>query len=292
MGESVTVALESASKALVYMGMAMLVGSCAARWCLLPLAHTPTAPDGAPHLYAGLARIGLVAARVALGASILRLWSHTAAAFDVAGAFAWDNLRLIGFESRWGAGWRAQAMAAALATLVWPAVAARPRRRRSWALASGAALLMAGTVPLLGHGAADGARTATHFAHVLGAGVWLGSLAAVVIATRTHEDRRADLLRAFSKLALPSAALVAVTGVSLSWQYVGTIANLVGTAYGQVLLGKLLLVAAVVACGFLNWRRWQSRNESQSDVLLWTEVSLAVLVLAATSLLTELDPSP
>jgi putative copper export protein len=298
MGESLASVLESAAKTLSYAAIAALVGACAVRWILAPtLANTHTS-GRFQSLLSQLARVGAIAAGATLGAAVLRLWSHTAVAFGLPDAFAWDNLRVIGAESRWGSGWRIQAAAAVAATVAGWWVVADPLRR--WVLITVLALGAVGAVPLLGHGAIDPARMATHAAHVLGAGVWLGSLAAVVLATRGASHLRADLLRRFSRLALPGAALLAVSGLSLSWQYVGAFDNLTRTAYGQTLLVKLLLVGGVLACGFLNWRSYRvvsvpdERAGSPASLtpgapLVWAELMLAGLVVLATSVLTELE---
>jgi putative copper export protein len=102
-------------------------------------------------------------------------------------------------------------------------------------------------------------------------------------------------------VALPGSALLAVSGVWVSWWYVGSLEGLVGTPYGRTLIVKLLLIGGVLACGFVNWRRYRdvplipfggnhirdARLPAVTMVLV--ELVFAALVVVATSLLTELE---
>ena len=67
-------------------------------------------------VYAWLSRLAFGVSCLLVAALLLRAWAQTATAFGVEEAWLPENLRLIAFESRWGAGWRLQ-MLAALAML-------------------------------------------------------------------------------------------------------------------------------------------------------------------------------
>ena len=95
--------------------------------------------------------------------------------------------------------------------------------------------------------------------HLLAAGVWLGGLPwLAVLLTWAHRANQADAeriaaaaTRRFSALGLSSVLVLIVTGVVRAWVLVGSVPALIGTTYGQLLLGKvsllllLLLPAAV-----------------------------------------------
>ncbi|MFC7649120.1 copper resistance D family protein [Streptosporangium lutulentum] len=91
--------------------------------------------------------------------------------------------------------------------------------------------------------------------HLLAMSLWLGGLivlaACVVIPAGRREPTRAvslePALPRFSLLAQISFAVIAVTGLYLSWRQVGTWGALGGTVFGRLLLGKLAVVLAVLA---------------------------------------------
>ena len=58
--------------------------------------------------------------------------------------------------------------------------------------------------------------------------------------------------RRFSRLALGAVLTLAVTGALLATLHVGSVAGLVGTSYGRLLLAKLLLVGLVLLLAAVN----------------------------------------
>ncbi|WP_333827480.1 copper resistance CopC/CopD family protein [Pararhodobacter sp.] len=83
------------------------------------------------------------------------------------------------------------------------------------------------------------------FAHAAALIFWAGALPGLIMALR-GPDAAAQMAR-FSRLALPMVALLVVSGSLLAWRQLETPAALTGTAYGTVLLAKLVLVAVVLA---------------------------------------------
>jgi putative copper export protein len=142
------------------------------------------------------------------------------------------------------------------------------------------------------------------FMHVLGGASWLGSLLAVIIVgipvslTLDGAERWssvASLVNSFSPIALTSAAVVVVSGVIASWVHVEHLSNLWQTAYGQVLLLKLSLVAITLAIGAYNFRRVQPElaNEAGSARLKRSaaiELGVGFLILLVTGFLTGISP--
>jgi putative copper export protein len=165
-------------------------------------------------------------------------------------------------------------------------------RRIGWPLYSIAALLVCASVPLLGHGAGAPERTVLHGLHVMAGAVWIGTLVMLAsLASRRPESEQADvyvMVAAFSRVALPSAAILLATGTIVSVLYVQQLAHLWDTVYGRLLVAKLALVAVVAAGGRRNWQR-SRQGMAPSLRVMMTELAAAVLVVAVTGVLTELE---
>jgi copper transport protein len=87
--------------------------------------------------------------------------------------------------------------------------------------------------------------------HVLCAAFWLGAF--VPLFWSLSGPQAPAVLRRFSSLALPAIALLAAAGGMLAWvQLGGNLDALTASAYGWRLLGKLALVAAMLALAAAN----------------------------------------
>jgi putative copper export protein len=300
-------ALEAAPKAVLYGALILAIGACAARWLLQ--VHAPGwSADLGEAFERRLCRVLGWAAAFLLAALVLRVAMHTMAVFGPPEELEWDRIQLVAFRSRWGSFWRVQVVAATalVATTAWTKL----DRRTGWPAASLAVLLCCLTLPLLGHAAGSPRRLALHAAHVLGAGVWLGTVAAVLMAGGSrarrisgashhqHSHVRELLLRQLSPLAFPGAATVVAAGLIASLTYVGPVANLWTTPYGRWLTVKAMLFCGVIACGFLNWRRWGRGAGRGRTMTLPTgepvgaaaiEILLAAAIVIVTAIFTELD---
>lgn len=143
--------------------------------------------------------------------------------------------------------------------------------------------------------------------HLLAAGLWIGTLFVLVVAgiavVMRHEpaERRgalvADMVNAFSPLALAMGGLVVVMGVIAAWRELGGDLTLLWTTpYGYALLTKLFFVAIVFGLGAWNWRRQRPTLGSESGAVsirrsARAELITALLVLIATSIMLNL-PNP
>ncbi|WP_066948105.1 copper resistance CopC/CopD family protein [Microtetraspora fusca] len=148
--------------------------------------------------------------------------------------------------------------------------------------------------------------------HLLAMALWLGGLiplaAGVLIPAGRREPTRAislePALPRFSQLAQICFAVIAVTGVYLSWRQVGTWGALGGTDFGRLLLGKLAAVLAVVglAAGARRFVRRHSREPLGLDTApsaavrrlrrsVVTEVVLGVAVVSITAVLVDTAPA-
>jgi putative copper export protein/mono/diheme cytochrome c family protein len=133
------------------------------------------------------------------------------------------------------------------------------------ATAAGLAAALLGALALAGHGGATpGAAGVVHLvadvAHAVAAGVWVGSLlplALLLAAARQAGDPAALAAartgtRRFSNLGIVSVATLLATGIVNTIFLAGGVPALAGTPYGQLLLLKILLFAAMVAIAAVN----------------------------------------
>lgn len=140
-----------------------------------------------------------------------------------------------------------------------------------WRAARGEAALLAmlalGLLAVAGHAAAVepgwALAVGADAIHLLASGLWIGGLlplAALLAAAarETGADTRPYAVlaaRRFSRLALACVLLLAASGFVNAWTHVAGVANLVGTAYGRLLLAKLALLAPILTMGMLNRSR-------------------------------------
>ena len=135
--------------------------------------------------------------------------------------------------------WRASAVVLAIAVLIGPA----------WTGHAGAKPGVAGEFPL----AADAL-------HLLAAGAWLGGLPPLAMLLAAAWRRKqpswaavtAIAVQRFSLLGVISVGTLLASGIANSWYEVGTVNNLFATSYGQLVLIKIVLFAAMIALASIN----------------------------------------
>lgn len=249
------------------------------------------------------ARIGTAAAGSLVAVAVLRLYAQSVALHGAEYALAPDRLGMLLVRTVWGWAWVLQVVATAVA--IGGFAAARRGRHGGWELAAAAAAAVALSAALSGHAAgADvtGYAVIIDTLHVIGAGGWLGGLLVLVLAgvarARTAQEGRrgavvAELVNAFSPMALGFAALTVVTGVLNGLMHVDALAELWSTPYGRVLLIKVGVVAGLACTGAYNWRYVKpslgrdeaTRHFRRSAV---AELVIAAIVLAVTAVLVAL----
>ncbi len=172
--------------------------------------------------------------------------------------------------------------------------ASLPMRRRSadWRLWSAGAIVLAIVVLIgpawTGHaGATPGIAgefpLAADALHLLAAGAWLGGLPplAMLLATawRQKEPRWATVtaiaVQRFSLLGVISVGTLLASGVANSWYEVGTLNNLFVTSYGQLVLIKIAIFAAMIALASVNRFYLTPRLATASTVRWLYRTSLA-----------------
>jgi putative copper resistance protein D len=114
------------------------------------------------------------------------------------------------------------------------------------------------SLALIGHaaggtGLAGSALRLALALHLLAAGAWVGALPALwVLAGRLGAADLAKVLRLFSRYGAFLVTVVVVTGALNAWSRTGSMAALVGSDYGQLLVAKVVLVALMGLAAIAN----------------------------------------
>jgi copper transport protein len=202
------------------------------------------------------------------------------------------------FSSTTGHKLKAEAIAVAITWLGICWATLRPSRASLVAVGAGASGVMLEHA-LSGHADATTARWFTipvQWLHLVSVGAWVGGLVWLVIALRRRDPGRGQgLARQFSKMAAVMLGLVVVSGTLRALDEVGAWSGLVHTTFGNALVVKLGLVAALVALGARNrFRHVAAAAASRVARLHRTvraEVAVAAAILGATAVLAGLPPS-
>lgn len=218
-------------------------------------------------------------------------------------------------ETTFGGVWMGRML---LAVLIVGVTAVRPSRmgvRRDLVTAFLAAVLL-GSLAGTGHaqieeGWTNVVHVASDAAHLLAAGAWLGGLVPLGFIlldyARGVGERTVDvdgILLRFSSMGYVAVAALIVSGLVNSWFLVGSVSNLLKTPYGQILLGKLALFAAMLALAAAN-RFWLvpqmiETRDDPGEAAVWLgrlryhvfgEQFLGLLVLFAVSVLGTMRPA-
>lgn len=252
--------------------------------------------------------MGLLASAALLAALLAKVVAQAGSFVDPGEPVSWELVSTIVGSTSWGKGWTAQIVGGLLAVTGFGVVLLRPAV--GWVLAIAGASAVALAAPLTGH--ATGAEQAGVWGypldvlHVLGAGVWLGTLATLVMVgfptlRSLDADRRGAtvgrLVNAFHPIALGSAAIVMAAGGLLALRYLDwSVTALWGSRYGRTLALKLLVLAGVAALGRHNWKvvrptlgSPEGANRIAKSSML--ELGFAVTLLLVTAVLVS-QPMP
>ncbi len=186
--------------------------------------------------------------------------------------------------------------------------------RRDWYAARSQAFIMAALVLTLlagsSHTAAlseGGWTVANDMLHLLGAGVWVGGLPALALllyaASRDDPAPSAYAVaaaRRFSRLALCAVLTLAATGLFGALLLVETLAGLVGTTHGRLLLAKFGLLVPILLLAAINrallasldaGRTQRSSPARRMAMYVALEFGLAVGLLGIAATMTVTTPA-
>lgn len=172
------------------------------------------------------------------------------------------------------------------------------------------------TVSLISHSAALTEESVqailVDWVHVLAGTIWVGGLLFLAIslwqARSLNNEARAwlnlSLMLNFSAIAAISVGLLLTSGGYLAAKHVGGWTELVGTAYGLLLLGKIGLALITIAIAGINLMFVKPRLSAVYETpeseqtprvlrrfgrLVWAEMTVALLILVAAGVLTDLQ---
>jgi copper transport protein len=167
------------------------------------------------------------------------------------------------------------------------------------ALAAGATLALA-SFGLTGHVVTAGPRLITVpllLLHTTTVAFWVGSLLPLAVAVTLLKAEAAAIVQRFSRIAVWSVAALVAAGIGIAALQVGTIAALFESDYGQTLLLKLALVAALLLLAALNKLRLTPRLEAATHgaanalrISIAIECVLAFAIIAASAVLGTSPP--
>jgi putative copper resistance protein D len=197
------------------------------------------------------------------------------------------------------------------------AIRAEIRDRADWRAARGQIALLGtlalGLVAGASHAAAAEPGTAAAIVadvvHLAAAGVWIGGLPALALllwlaGRAAGADARPYAVlaaRRFSRAALALVSALVLSGLWSTWVQVGSVAGLLGTRHGRLLLVKLLAFAAMLVLATLNRRLIPALAGDAATVgrpamrrlsrFVACEAALALFVLAVVAAMTVTPPA-
>ena len=289
------------SRWLSFVSCFLLIGVMTFRFVVLRR-MSPTGNDLFAHIAStNAATLGIAASAGGLLAAMLKLVRESSDMPDA-------SIGPMMFNSVWGWSLLLQIIGVAVAGIaLYPVHRPAESHDRFWNTALIGTIIVASSPSFAAHaGASKLALIAvpTDMVHIIVGGMWLGTLAVIVIvgisaALKTPDALRpgarvAELINVFSPLALTCGGAVVLTGIGSSLIELPSVASLWTTPYGVVLLLTLLFVALLFAAGAWNWQRMKPRltgdnaiSPMRSSASL--ELMLAFAVLAVTAILVALE---
>ncbi|MER9228247.1 copper resistance CopC/CopD family protein [Mesorhizobium sp. M0664] len=122
------------------------------------------------------------------------------------------------------------------------------------------------------------------FLHATGIAIWSGALAPLGLALKRQPDKAGPLLRRFSRAILFVVAVLAAAGIVLAVIQVQTPSALVHTAYGRLLLLKLVLLVFLFTLAAVNRFKLTApaeAGETEVQRRLARSIAIEVLVVLA-----------
>lgn len=239
-------------------------------------------------------------------AALSRMYAELAVMVGPGGRLDYPAVREMLTTTTWGHGWLVGAVGVVVAAI--GLTLAGRRIGGGWTLAAIGSLGIVVSPALTGHAIASPTRpllaVALDALHVLAASGWLGTLLLVILAgipailRRSEGSRGAGtvaLVNAFNPVALTCVTVVILTGAASAWMRLESVDAIWHSAYGRVLVVKLILLVAALASGAYNWRGLTPRlGDVRSPRRLRRSASIELLVgaaiLAVTAVLVATSP--
>jgi copper resistance protein D len=133
--------------------------------------------------------------------------------------------------------------------------------------------------------------------HLAATGLWIGGLPFLMLSLFRARDltTRWYITERFSRSALFSVGALALSGLVLSFSYIGSVREILGTAYGVMVSAKALMLGALLVLGAVNFLLL--RGGSTEGVmprlrrLVEAEVGIGITVILTAASLTSQPPA-
>jgi putative copper resistance protein D len=133
--------------------------------------------------------------------------------------------------------------------------------------------------------------------HVAATGLWIGGLPFLMMSLFRARDltTRWYITERFSRAALFSVGALALSGLAMSLSYIGSVREILGTAYGVMVSAKALMLGALLVLGGVNFLLL--RNGGKENVmprlrrLVEAEVGIGLTVILTAASLTSQPPA-
>ncbi len=146
-----------------------------------------------------------------------------------------------------------------------------------------------------------GALVLVDFVHQLSAAIWIGGIPYFVLSLRLYapdSGALAAIIPRFSLIAMIAVAGLFAAGVAMGVVYIDSVQAIYGTAYGVMVVAKVLLFGLLLVFGFLNNRigARAGRGEATAPVLRLrrfaeAEIGIGLSVFFAAATLTSVPPA-
>jgi copper transport protein len=288
--------MSTAARWAELVGALTLVGAVIVRLVVLPRAGVPAATfaDATDRMR----RLATAALTLFVLATLMRLAAESTLIMSDGDSRVHAMLVVVR-DTRWGHGW---AIGAGGAVLAYLGLFIGRKALPGWIVAAVGAVLVCLSEALTGHAAASSRSAlavAADVTHVLGAGGWIGGLAALLLSVfpaigsldRAREPQiGARVVRAYHASAVECVALVLISAVIAAWLRLPRLDALWTTTYGQVLLLKICVVLVILAFGWYHWRSavtvdWSSRTGDSFRRSASAELVIGAIVVAITAVL-------
>jgi len=205
--------------------------------------------------------VGVWTARVSVIVLAWKLFAQTYSNFGLEEPVTWRLVGVVVTQTMWGSHLVEQAWTFAAVLIGFEAARVIPPLR--WVVAPASAVAIAIVTPLTSHAANHGETLwRLHVVHLLGAGLWIGTLGIFVL---TGVARWTSRLAAYSPVALVGAASVVASGGAMTWRHIQPWPEAWSTPFGQALAAKIAAVLLVMTIGAVNWRVLRRRVERSPE---------------------------
>lgn len=279
--------------AILYIGLTVVVGAVSLRYILLPRTGLNSAERTPEEQLAAAG--GVLGAAMILLATVARATLQVALLMEPGDPWL-PMYQAVLLTTTLGKALQLQAIWAAAAMMGFSI--AKAGREKGWKAAAVATVILCITPGMGGHSAASdtpGIALTAAALHVLGAGVWIGTLFHVWRSSRVASTSTLrEFLRAFHAIALTAAVILVLSGLYQTWNQLGDISNLVRAPWGRILAVKLILVAVTAVFGYRHWKTSEAlADEATRPALrksIRSELGFALLVLITTAILATSAP--